>query len=111
MQAACVMDAVVKSLENDKSLTSIREKAQARQWSVDKSFNTDVVWCFNNIKDWSPFFDENTISAAFERFKIERGLRKDVSTMEKVRNKCREKQIHFRAALDDEIRWVYQHKK
>lgn len=111
MQAACVMDAVVKSLENDKSLTSIREKAQARQWSVDKTFNTDVVWCFNNIKDWSPFFDENTISAAFERFKIERGLRKDVSTMEKVRNKCREKQIPFRAALDDEIRWVYQHKK
>lgn len=108
---ACVIDAVVKSLENEKSLTSIREKAQARQWSVDKMFGNDVVWCFNNIKDWSPFIDENTVSVAFERFKIERGLRKDVSTIEKVRNKCREKQIPFRSALDDEIRWVYQHKK
>lgn len=111
MQAACVMNSVVKGLENEKSLTSIREKAQARQWSVDKMFGNDVVWCFNNIKDWSPFIDENTVSVAFERFKIERGLRKDVSTIEKVRNKCREKQIPFRSALDDEIRWVYQHKK
>ena len=108
---ACVMDAVVKSLENDQSLTSIRNKAQARQWSVDKTFNTDVVWCFNNIMDWSPYFNESTIPVAFELYKIERGLRKDASTIEKVRNKCREKQIPFRAALDDEIRWVYQHKK
>lgn len=111
MQAACVMDAVVKSLENEKSLTSIREKAQARQLSVDKMFGIDAVWCFNNIKDWNPYFIGNTISTAFELYKIERGLRKDQPTMEKVRKKCREKQIPFRVALDDEIRWVYQHKK
>lgn len=110
MRAACVMNAVVKSLENEKSLTSIREKAQTRQWSVDKMFNNDAVWCFNNLKDWSPFFNESTISTAFELYKIERGLRKDATTMEKVRQKCRDKQLPFRSALDDEIRWVYQHK-
>lgn len=111
MQAACVMDAVVKSLENEKSLNSIREKAQTRQYSIDKMFGVDAVWCFNNIKDWGPYFKENTISTAFELFKIERDLRRDTSIMEKVRNKCREKQIPFRSALDDEVRWVYQHKK
>lgn len=111
MRAVCVMNAVVKSLENEKSLTSILEKAQARQWSVDKMFSNDAVWCFNNLKDWTPFFNESTISTAFELYKIERGLRKDASTMEKVRQKCRDKQLPFRSALDDEIRWVYQHKK
>ena len=111
MQAACVMNTVVKSLENEKSLTSIREKAQARQWSVDKMFNTDVVWCFNNIKDWSIYMKENTIANAFELYKIERSLRKDQATMEKVRKKCREQQLPFRSALDDEITWVYNHKK
>lgn len=110
MRAACVMNAVVKSLENEKSLTSIREKAQTRQWSVDRTFNSDVVWCFNNIKDWSPYFNETTIQTAFELYKIERGLRKDAYTMEKVRQKCRDKQLPFRSAFDDEIRWVYQHK-
>lgn len=111
MRAACVMNAVVKSLENEKSLTSIREKAQDRQWSVDKMFNNDAVWCFNNLKDWNPYFNETTIQTAFELYRIERGLRKDASTMEKVRQKCRDKQLPFRSALDDEIRWVYQHKK
>lgn len=112
MRAACVMNAVVKSLENEKSLMSIREKAQARQWSIDKTFNTDVVWCFNNIKEWNPYFNENTIQTAFELYKIERGLRKDAPTMEKVRQKCHDEQLPFRSALDDEIRWVYQqHKK
>ena len=110
MRAACVMDAVVKSLENETSLASIREKAQARHWSIDKTFNTDVVWCFNNIQDWSPFIKENTISTAFELYKIERGLRKDQPSMEKVRNKCREKQAPFRVVLNEELRWVYQHK-
>jgi hypothetical protein len=111
MMAACAMDAVVRSLENEKSLTSIREKAQTRRWSVDRMFREDAVWCFNNFKDWSPFINENTIQTAFELYKIERGLRKDQPTMEKVRKKCHDGQLPFRTALDDEIRWVYQQKK
>lgn len=109
MRAACVMNAVVKSLENDKSLTSIRDKARDRGWSIDKVFSNDVVWCFNNIKDWSPFMNENTIQTAFKLYKIERGLRKDKSTMEKVRKKCQNEQLPFRVALDGEINWVYNH--
>ena len=111
MMAACAMNAVVRSLENEKSLTSIREKAQTRRWSVDRKFREDAVWCFNNLKDWSPFINENTIQTAFELYKIERGLRKDQPTMEKVRKKCHDGQLPFRSALDDEIRWVYQQKK
>ena len=109
LRAACVMSTVVKNLENEKSLASIRDKAQARQWSIDKMFNNDAVWCFNNIKDWSPYFNENTIQTAFDLYKIERGLRKDPATMAKVRKKCQDEQLPFRAALDGEINWVYNH--
>ena len=110
MRAACVMNAVVKSLENDKSLASIRDKAQSRQWSVDKMFGNDALWCFNNIKDWEPYLNEGTVQNAFELYKIERGLRKDAYTMDKVRQRCRDEQLPFRAALDSEIRWIRQHK-
>ena len=113
LRAACRMDAVVKSLENEQSLASIREKARDRGCSIDKMFSTDVLWCYNNLKtaeygeqDW-----ERLIATAFELYKIERGLRKDPPTMEKVRQKCLERQIPFRAAIDDEVRWIYQNKK
>lgn len=107
LRAACVMDAVVKNLTNEKTLASIRDKANARNCSVDKMFNTDVIWCFNNIKDWTPYINENTIQTAWELYKIERQMRKDPKTMSLINQKRQDENLPFRIAINRELLWLY----
>ena len=111
MMAACAMNAVVRNQESETALAILQSKAADKGFSIDKMFREDMIWCFNNIDDWSRFVNENTVHTAFELYKIERGLRKDKATMTKVKEKSREKNLPLRIVLNKETNWIYNNKK
>ena len=108
MLAACLMSAVVKSLETETVVASLQKKAAQTGWSVDKTFREDVIWCYNNIADPSRFIKENTIQTAFELYKIERKMRRDPGTMDIVHQRRTEDNLPLRVALDREVNWFYK---
>ena len=111
MMASCAMNAIIRNQESKTALASLQNKAADKGFSIDKMFREDMIWCFNNIGDWSRFVNENTVNTAFELYKIERGLRKDNATMTKVKEKCREKNMPFRVVLNQETNFIYNNKK
>lgn len=107
MMAACVMNTIVKNLGSDAASASLKDKAAERGFSIDKMFREDVAWCFNNIKDWTPYINENTIQTAWELYKIERQMRKDPKTMSLINQKRQDENLPFRIAINRELLWLY----
>lgn len=108
MIAACTMDAIIRSFDNDEATTRLQEKAQRKGVSIDQAFREDVAWCLLNISDRSRYMRENTVSKAFDLYMVERRMRKDAPSMELVKQRRAEKNLPFRIAINHEIQWVYR---
>ncbi len=111
MMAACVMNTIVRNLGSGAAAANLKDKATERGFSIDKMFREDVVWCFNNIKDWTPYINENTIQTAWELYKIERQMRKDPATMSLINQKRQEEDLPLRIAINRELLWLYNQRK
>lgn len=111
MMAACAMNAIVRNQESKTALASLQSKAVEKGFSIDKMLREDVIWCFNNIGDWSRFVNENTVNTAFEFYKIERKMRHDAPSMTIVNQKRHDENLPFRVAIDREVLWLYNQKK
>ena len=110
MMMACAMDALVKNLSIEETMSNIREKAQKRKISIDKMFREDAVWCFNNLRDLKRFMNDETLNRAFEFYKIEYNMRHNKQSMDLIQQKHIEDQMPFRVIMSRNVEWIYNNR-
>lgn len=110
MMMACAMDALVKNLSIEETMSNIREKAQKRNISIDKMFREDAVWCFNNLRDLKRFMNDETLNRAFEFYKIEYNMRHNKQSMDLIQQKHIEDQMPFRVIMSHNVEWIYNNR-
>lgn len=106
MIIAYTMDAIVKHLGEDKIMSSIRDKAEKRNVSIDKAFRDDALWCLNNSNGKQRQIDEDMLIEAFEAYKTERKIRSNKKSMASIMQKHNELNLPLRVVMNRDIVWI-----
>ena len=111
MMKACAMDVIIKRMGDKSAMENIRNKAEARQVSIDKAFRDDAVWILNNIKDLKQYLNEDALTNAFASYRIERSLRRNKEAMDIILQKHQQSDLPLRIILDRDIEWIQNNRK
>lgn len=106
MIRACTMDAIIKEISTESNFSSIREKADNWNISIDKAFRKDAMWCYHHAKDKRRFMNEEILLKALDSYRIEHNIRQNKKSLESIIQKHDESNLPLRMVINRDIEWI-----
>ena len=100
------MQQVIINMNNATSLANLKEKAAKQGKTLDKAIHDDAIWVLQHAKSL-PAIDHDQIVAYWEQYLIEHNFRTNPKSMERIRQKAKDKDKPMTFAIIDDVLYSF----